>query len=240
MIVSIGTLGATADKVAGTSIALGTTAAATAGNLVVVLVSKDNAAAADGNSDEITSVTDSAGNSYAKAVEYCKASGAADAGVTAAIYYGVLASDLPPGGTITADFSDSRVAKAISAWAWSGNAIELDGANGIGGTNSNTSIDVTCGFNAQHVVVRGVGTESASLLTPAHAGWTNLSSAATAGSSGHTNAGVSGLWQIAPGSSYTSNPNSGGAGVDSAILIAAFKEATVPVVRTPARHSCWL
>ncbi len=80
-----------------------TGAVATAGTHIIgVIIAKDNAAAADGTTSEITSVIDSAGNTYVSGGRFCNAQGAANAGTYVEFFYTpFLTSTLANGGTIT-------------------------------------------------------------------------------------------------------------------------------------------
>ena len=85
---SLNTLGSNQNKTAGTSIVLTTCAAAEAGNVVVVIVAKDNTQTTDGNTSEVSSITDSAGgNTWAKAREFCNGQGGAASGATVSVWY---------------------------------------------------------------------------------------------------------------------------------------------------------
>lgn len=104
-------------KSAGTTVGI-TSAAQTAniGDLVIVNLGINNTQTGDGDSTDINSVVDSAGNTYILAKQYTNGQGAAQAGATAGLYYSVLTVQLPATtGTITGNV-DSVVAKAISAW----------------------------------------------------------------------------------------------------------------------------
>src|SRR3990172_732961 len=121
------TLGATANKTANNNIGHVPTATAVVGSTLVAIVTKDNASTTDGNTNEITSMSDDAGgNTWNKLREFCNSQGSANAGATVAMFYSILATQLTASNTITANFSDTRTAKAISVWKFTigaGNAI---------------------------------------------------------------------------------------------------------------------
>ncbi len=56
---AVGTIGTGGVNTAGGSCVITTSAAAEAGNLVVIIMAKDNVATADGTTSEITGITDS-------------------------------------------------------------------------------------------------------------------------------------------------------------------------------------
>src|SRR3990172_9754413 len=124
---SVGTLGTATDKTAGSSIVLTTTAAAEAGNVVIVSVALDNNGSADGDNGECTSVSDSAGgNTWTKAREFQNAQGGAATGATVCVFYSKLTNQINSSGTITANFGHSPTASAIGAWEFtigSGNVV---------------------------------------------------------------------------------------------------------------------
>src|SRR3990172_7887890 len=93
---SVGTLGSAQDKTAGTTIQMTTSAAAEAGNLVIVVVARDEGGL-------ISSISDSAGgNTWKNAADVENAAGSA-----ASIWYSVLTNQIANGGTITANFNFS-------------------------------------------------------------------------------------------------------------------------------------
>ena len=234
---SVGTLGATFDKVAGTSIVLTTTATAAAGSFVVVIVAKDNASSTTGETSEITSVSDSAGNTWTKAYEYSYGGGTpgANAGAVCAVYFSTLSSALSSGGTITANFSDSRTASAISAWNYSlgaGNLAELDGATGYGDTNNQNGLSLTGLTSAEHLGIRAFALETQ--LTTAFAlesGWTAMSTAGGTGGGSASNMRVDGQFGIESASTTVDVATVSGPSalfVDQANILVAFIEVAGP------------
>lgn len=227
---SKGTLGATNDKTAGTSIALTTiTTSLSAGDLCVVVVGKDPAAAnAGANTNEVTSVTDSVGgNTWTKAYEW-ENSTAANAGAVCAVYFSVLTNALPTGSVITANFSDSRTASAISAWGYSvasGSSVSVDGTpSGVSAANGLASATVSSLSNVEHLALRALGGEGTSVSTGAGTGWTALSVSGTSGGSGASNIAVNGLWAIKSASTSITSAPTGSSSTLSAIILVAFKE----------------
>ena len=227
---SVGTLGKVSDTSAGTSIVLTTAAAAEAGNIVIVVVAKDNVSTTDGNTNEITSVTDSAtGNTWTKAREFCNGQGAANAGATVAVYYSRITNQIALGGTITANFSDSRTASAISAWEFSGNAISVDGtpvdlANDAAGPGSMALAGLT---NASHIFFRGIAVEVGAMvgLTPT-VGYTAIEF--VSGGVGAAGMGCDGEFIIATATGHTSAP-SGDTGDQAAVFIGFIESGSGPL-----------
>jgi hypothetical protein len=145
-ITSVGTLGNGVVGASGSAnCSLTTSAAIEAGNVALLWWSSENSSTADGNTNEHTSVTDSAGAvSWTKLYEYCNANGAADAGITTSLWYRPKqGSTLASSSTITGTRTDSRADQTMLAWEFAttydliddtsgpvGNA--TDGSNGFG------------------------------------------------------------------------------------------------------------
>lgn len=114
------------------------------GSLMIVAVSANNQSTTDGNTSEVTSVTDTAGNSYTKIRELCNSQGAADAGITLSVWMATLAVGLDGSvDTITANFSAATTAKVIRCHGFTVDAgkvanpvgvqeILVDAASGVG------------------------------------------------------------------------------------------------------------
>lgn len=227
-IASLTSLGSVSDKTAGTSITLTTTDSADPSILVVVIVAKDNAATADGNTSEVTSVTDTAGTSYVKAREFCNAQGAADAGATVAIYYGIPPVKLNTGDTIVANFSDSRTASCLSAWSYLigvGSTMAVVGSGDLANDAADPgSIAISGLTSGEYLYVRATAGEVASGLNwTATASYTNFANASTAGGASDTNMAIRGEFIIATGTGSTSDPTWTAA--DCASTMVAFQES---------------
>src|SRR3972149_5963561 len=101
-----GTLGSNQSKTTNqTSIAMTTSAVAEADTLVVVFVAVDNNQTTDGDEGAVTSIVDSASNTWVKVAEFCNGQGAAQAGATISVWKSVIATEIASGGTITANLS---------------------------------------------------------------------------------------------------------------------------------------
>lgn len=107
-------IGTGTTSAAATSTSLTTTATANVGDIIVIRLAKNNAATADGVTNEFTGVTDSAGNTYTKRGEYTHSHGASGDGATVALFDCVVTTQLSSGGTITANH-DSNTDVCIAA-----------------------------------------------------------------------------------------------------------------------------
>lgn len=229
---AIGGIGSAADKSAGTSIAMTTSATVEVNNVIVVLVAKDNAATTNGNTNEITSVTDSTGaNTYTKAREFCNSRGAADGGATVAVYYSKLGTQLSSGGTITANFSDTRTASAISAVEFtitSANTVSVEGnATDEAVTNGDAGSMTISGLTSrEYLFIRAVAQENNSSGFSANtANYINIATNGTAGGGSASNMGIAGEFRILTGTGDTSDPTVS-TNSDSASVYIALKEAS--------------
>ena len=127
---SVGTIGAAGVETAGGNLVITTSATAEAGNLVLLFIGKDNQASADGTTSEITSVSDSASNTWQSIGRFVNAQGAALAGAYVDVYYSVIANQLASGGTITIVQATDNRDCAARAWEFTmagGSTVQLGG-----------------------------------------------------------------------------------------------------------------
>jgi hypothetical protein len=115
-----------------------------ADHVVIPVIGKDNNAAADAETSEVTSVTDTNGHTYTKLAEFTEAgSGAAAAGATAAAFVAHVAVALDNTDTVTANFSPSIVSKTLAILdvvVGAGNTLQVAGytTQGVNGANGFT------------------------------------------------------------------------------------------------------
>jgi len=186
---SVGTLGSTSlGDQNQTAVSLTTaTTNAVAGNLVVVCVAVDNhTTGADGDEGAVSSVTDSASNTYTKAKEFANTQATLQGGAVISIWYSVLTSNLSTGGTITANYTNnsSRDDSCICAHVFSfSGTVALDGAGATlasdafadtGSPFTFPSLDYTTS-GTPRLRIRGFAREYGGTLTgTATSGWTQL------------------------------------------------------------------
>lgn len=205
-------IGTGATSAAATSTTITTSSTVSAGGLIVVRVAKDNTSTTDGVTNEVTSVTDSAGNTYTKGGEYTTGQGSAKAGATVAVFYGKLTSQLASGGTITINH-DSQTDVAVSA-----NAYTM-GSGTIAQGGSTQTLAVTAGSpgsmslsgltSREYLFLRAVAEEeeAGSATTPS-SGYTasDVVVSTTAGSA-TSNITLRGEARILTGTGSTSDPS---------------------------------
>jgi hypothetical protein len=228
-IASVSSLGTGQSKTAGTSIVLsGVTYSA--GDIIVVVVAKDNASAVDGNTNEFVSCEDNSGgiNVFTKAREFCNSQGGADGGAVVGVFWCKAAAGVGS-GTITVNFSDTRTAKAISAWRFTvgaGNTLQQVGQSDLANDGADPGSMSTSGLaNVEHLHVRGIAAESSSttVLTPT-ANFTALGGNQTTGGGAAANMAVRGEFRINTSAGETSDP--GYTAADCASVLVAFAEIT--------------
>jgi hypothetical protein len=203
-----------------------------AGNVAVLWFSGDNTASSDGNDGLLSSVTDSASNSWTVGRCFTNGQGGAGSGATTCVAYSKLTTQLTSGSsTITANFS-SITAKAIVTKEFtigSGNVVSVAGtpqdvANDAADPGSLTISSLTSG---QYLFVRGTGLERASGGTwTVTTNYTSSGCNGTTGSGAATNMEACGEFRIFTGTGDTSNPT--GTAVDCASTYIALQEAAPP------------
>ena len=113
-----------------TSWTFATSAQLTAGNVGVIVLATDNVATTNGNTNDHSSITDAAGNTWTKAREWTNAISAVADAATVSVWYSKASANLASGGNITVNLSGSIAAKAVTCWQFTmgaGNTIVLEG-----------------------------------------------------------------------------------------------------------------
>lgn len=192
-IASVGSIGTASFGGGSTSIAITTSAIASAGDLVAILATCANAGS--GNTNVITSVTDSAGgNTWTKGYEW------SDTHQATAIYFSRLTNTVASGGTITVNFSGSVANRRSSSWKYTCSAaIALYGtpqAVSTVGSTSPGSLTVSGLTNSSYLAIRAIQANSA----PGTITNTGSYSAIALNSS------LFGEFLISTATSFTSNP----------------------------------
>lgn len=235
---SVGTLGTAQSGSSGSSLAITTSAAAAAGSVVVVIVAKDNVQTTDGNTSEVSSISDSAGgNTWTKAREFCNGQGSANAGAVVAVYYSRLINGIANGGTITANFSSSISAKAMTAWNFTASSNAVITATPTPTDLANDGADPgsmsLTGPGEERLYVRGIACESSSATALTNTtNFSLFSGTQSSGGNSASNMGVRGEFRILTSSgTVSSDPTLFSA--DCASVFVALKEVTGDVSTTP-------
>ncbi len=209
------------------SLAITTSAAAEVGRLVVVSIALDNNGTSDGAVTDVSSVTDSAGNIWERAVEYANGSPGSQAGATVAIWWTIVRTQIANGGTITATFTvatttDATAMSAMKATLGAGFTVRVAATNSADGQ---ASLDAATP-NVECLRVRAVASESNSstALTPTGGGWAIITQAISGAGITATEMGIRGEWLVSTGTGGASAPTGGAGAVDHASAYAAFQE----------------
>jgi hypothetical protein len=219
-------------------------AAVAAGNVVFVMVAKDNVSTTDGNTNEVTSVTDTKGNTYTKALEFCNGQAAAAGGATIALYYSKLTTGLTTSDTVTANFSSAIVAKVVYAQGFSMTSTTSTVAIDKTATQADDATDpssmalsgLTSGIN--YICIRCVAAETNVTTWTLTSGFGTMSNTGTTGGSATSNMRAAGEYLFGSSlTSATSNPTL--SAVDCASIFVAFKEVPAASRRIKPRFTYW-
>ncbi len=198
------------------------------GDVVIVLIAADNTSTTDGDNGEVSSVTDSKGNTYTKAREFTNGQGAAAAGATVSVWFSKLTTALVQStDTVSGNFGTARIAKAISLLtATVGAGVTVSVAAGTDLANDAAdpgSMDLTPP-NVEHLWIR------ATALERAVAAWTktvayelNATAEGTTGGGAASNINICGEVDRLTGTTNASNPTA--TAVDCASVLVALLEA---------------
>lgn len=203
--VSIGSIGTANSKTANqTSLVLTTNATAEAGNVVVVIVAKDNTQTTNNTSTNIT-LADSAGNTWTKVGEHTYSGGSAQDGTTTATFISQLTNQLTSGGTITATLggtTTSNDASAMVTWEFSltDKTLNIPGivkvsAGFASGTSAMTHT-ISGLVNKSYLWLHGAGLEQSPGGYGAPTNYTEIPDASSSGSTSATNQTAAGAFRI--------------------------------------------
>ena len=104
------------DTASGTTLVCTTNATVEAGNVHIVVSASNNAGTTDADHSEITSVVDSASNTYSKLCEFTNGQGGAAAGATVSIWQSRLTAQLTSGGTFTVNYANTITSRAANGY----------------------------------------------------------------------------------------------------------------------------
>jgi hypothetical protein len=232
-------------KTSGTTVATTvgspSTGVAAAGDVIIVIVAKDNVQTTDGNTSEVTSVADTPGNTYTKLREFCNGQAGAGAGAVVSLWYSVLTAAINVGTTdaITANLSSAVTAKAISASKCTFGAGSTVSTAGVTADLADDAADPgsmsfgTSLGNVEHLFIRATALERPTGLT-----WTPTTNytaagfgAGTTGGSAVTNMESQGEMRVLTGTGDTSDPTA--TAVDCASVYVALNENAVAAAALP-------
>lgn len=207
---SIGATGATTNNQA--SLALTTTAACSAGELVVVAVADDNRlSGADADGSEVSGVADSGGNTWTKALGWANNEGGTQLGSSISLWYSVLTNAIANGGTITASFTSATLSDATALTArhfsYSGGSLAVEATNSISSDDSTDPLSLNATTaNIECLRIRAIGIEAISEDLVATTNWTAWDSGNSAASGGGIEICVRVEHRISTGTGDASSP----------------------------------
>jgi hypothetical protein len=164
-IVNVGSLGTGGTSGAGTTITITTSATLEQHNYALIRIGADNFGTASGSASEVSSVVDSAGNTYARICEYRYSEGVAGDGALIALWGGRAASALSSGGTFTITFGNSigsRVAQAQEFNIVDGDTLQIAGTcqtENINGTDAG-SLAISGLASKEYMFIRAIAWEA--------------------------------------------------------------------------------
>lgn len=224
---AIGLVGNVGSTAATTTTAIPTAIALSSGNVVVVTAAIVNPTSANATSSIVSTVNDSAGNTWLKAQEFQSGGGAAASGAICSIWYSQLTSALSSGGTITISHNNAAAStrRAAGAFAFSiaaGNRVSVNGTTWIAASSAQDPLSIDMGLSsAEHLRFRGIASEST--LTTAlstTAGWTNIG---TTRASAAAAMSYRGEYRITASTTAASNPVFTSTAADASVYVAFFE-----------------
>jgi hypothetical protein len=245
-ITSAGSLITAQNKTAGSSDIFQITTAqsgAVTKKLFIVVIAKDNAAAANGETSEVTGILDGKSGTWVKLKEFCNAQGSADAGATVSVWACVTTAAYTTADTITVSYSDSRTATAVTGWAFNigatTTAVNLEtylteattGADAAGLNLTGLSAGLEYLFIRAAASEAAVTTHTASTVDGTYTAFTETAST-TSGAGAATNMGARGEFLIASGVTAKNN-NPTFTAVDIASIHMALTEVVPAAVADP-------
>jgi hypothetical protein len=229
--------GVSSNKSGATSFTLGSSAAASAGQLCIVAVAMDNVALTTGSgpTGQVTSLTDTKGNVYQRAYELTTSGGGANNGADIAVFWSIITTGWTSAGANnqwTANFSASVTVKVMAAMVFTvgaGKKVALDGfATHVANTQIGaTTITVNNMENVEHLMIDYGAVETNSTGVPTQSGWTSANGAATTGGGATANMCLIGMWSIQAASTSKSSTYATSTSGDFARVLLAFKEVDV-------------
>lgn len=208
---------------------------ASIGDWLVVVIAADNSATNGGN--PISSVTDSAGNTY---VQRSKVTGGGSLNTRAAlsIFTAQITSGLSS-GTVTVNLDTSTVAKAAVIWEVtpsSGKQITYiaGGDPGVAGSGGSGGPITTASLATGQTVIAGIAVERETVPTTGdsdtlNGSWSTQYGAAQANGGSATSMAVGSQWKtVTATGTQTYNPNVGGAAGDNIVSFIVIDEIDLP------------
>jgi hypothetical protein len=198
-----------------------------AGDILIVIIAKDNTGTTDGDFAEISGVSDSKGNTYTKAKEFTNGQGGAGSGATVSVWFSKITTALGTTDTVSATFASAITAKAMTLAEFSvaagASLVVAASAATAGDAVSSVSTSITGLASQQYLFIAGDAYEGSGATKTESTGFTAIPSAGTTGGGAATNMMVFGAYQIATATGATYSPTFS-ASADIAQVLIAFQE----------------
>jgi hypothetical protein len=157
-------------KSASTTTVIDVTGTVIVGNVLIVSVAKDNAGTdTDGETNQVTSVADDQGNTYTKMKEWTRSDGSTGDGVTIALFYSEITTQLTTADQVTISHNNSYGRSAgLEEYSITGSGISLAGGNGNAGSGTSGNVTLSGLDSAEYNWISLIGFENKGNVT-----WTN-------------------------------------------------------------------
>lgn len=208
-----------------------TVVVAEVGRLLVLAIAVDNHASVDGDEGAVSSVTDSAGNSWQKAGEWTNSEGSTQAGGTMSVWYCVVTSQIANGGTVTANFTNSTSRDAVAMtgnkFTISASAVEVAGLTrqSFDASDNGPAITISGLTSGEYLWWRSQSSEPGDNVSAPTTNYTAITRVFANTGVTATSMSVIGEFRITTATSQTSDPSGVGAAFNLAVVFVAFKEA---------------
>lgn len=216
------------------------TTTAAVGDIVLIGVCADNTSTADGDNSEVSSISESGGNTWTKLAEYTNSpTGAAADGVTVSLWMSRITTQISIGTVITANFSGNRVMKFMGGRVYTvaaGNTLTQSAAavtSEVNGANDFGSSSFSGLSSKERLYFRLMGKEANT--TTALTSTTNYTGGPGGRSLNDVNAvTMKSEFRIVTATGETSNPTLAVSG-DTAGVFVALEELALSPTMTPAQ-----
>jgi hypothetical protein len=235
--VSQGTFMSQANKTAGLTWLSTTEAAINVGDLLILVIAKDNASTTDGETSEVESISVGL-NVLLKVKEFCNGQGGANAGAVVSVWAKQNATAEVSGATVTITFSSSIAAKAATGWRFTmDNAklltLEASGVLANDGVDAG-AMTLSGMVSREHLMIRGGAVEAALTTYGVSVNYTafDITGANTTGGGAAANMAARGEFRIVTSTSETTDPTTSASDQASAMLALYESELNLPVLQS--------
>lgn len=229
-IASVAARGTGVSSTSGTSLTLTPSATVVVGDYLFLVIAGDNINNVDGDNSEISSVTDTQGNTWTKVAERTNGGGGAASGTTVSMWMTKVTTQLTTSDTVTVTYASAIVDKCCSAWEFSvaaGATLVASAAaitNEVNGANDFGSVSHSGLASKERLYFRGLAKEANSTTQITVS--TSFTAITAARSRNNTLAQiVRGEFRINTSTGETSNPTLAVVGDTAGVFVALEEQA---------------